>query len=140
MRFVPLKGPMSVELVLEDPLPDDLVGSGWTWNEVPSVVLQQSTMFLFYSSPPGRISKCAAEGPGHRRQQDGVEERWNTEAALCTRRHGVLDGDRRHSHGALGQRRWCILTGAAGVHLGDGTRRRLPWDNQGCHTWLCGQR
>ena len=39
MRFVPLKGPISVELVLEDPLPDDLVGGGWTWNEVPSVVL-----------------------------------------------------------------------------------------------------
>jgi hypothetical protein len=77
--LVPLERPINIELMLEDPLSSDHIGSRGPRYEVPCVVLQQG------SSAPTRVGNVAAKGLGHWRQRCGMVESWNPIAALRTR-------------------------------------------------------
>jgi hypothetical protein len=63
VSLVSVKGPVSLKLMAEDPLPSDDVDAGWTRNkvpclvgQVPCLVGQKSVVLLFHSGAPVGIS------------------------------------------------------------------------------------
>ena len=65
-RLVPFEGAIRLKLVLEDPLVGDDVGPRGSRHEIPSVILQQGTVFLFHCSSPHGVGKSATEGLRYR--------------------------------------------------------------------------
>jgi hypothetical protein len=66
--LVPFQGAVGVELVLEDPFVGDDVGANRTRDKLPSIVGDQSIIFFFHGTAPGRVSEGGADGGGHRRE------------------------------------------------------------------------
>ena len=60
--LVTLQRTVGEELVLENPLAGDNVGMSGARNQIPSLVLKESSMFFFHGGPPIGIGKGTAEG------------------------------------------------------------------------------
>ena len=121
------QGAVSTILVLEDPLAGDHISAQGARHEIPSVVLQKGSMFLFHSSAPVWVGKRATEGLGHWTQLGGGEERRYSETALRARGHGVLvahwwdsNSTRRQGRSRTGGRRG---------------RHARGWRRGGCRGW-----
>jgi hypothetical protein len=69
MSLVPFQGVIGVELVLEDLFADDGVGANRTRDKIPSVVGDQSIIFIFHGTARGWVGEGATDGGGHRREQ-----------------------------------------------------------------------
>ena len=77
------QGSHQTEFVLEDPLPSDNIGLGWTGHKILGVVLEESTVF-FHSCLPNRVSKSASEGLRHRREaQHGRRRAFRSRSLNC---------------------------------------------------------
>jgi hypothetical protein len=63
--LVPFQSAIGVELVLENPFADDDVGANRTRDKLPSIVGDQSIIFFFHGTAPGRVSEGGADGGGH---------------------------------------------------------------------------
>ena len=100
--LVPLKGAIELKLVLENPLASDDVGLRRSRHEVPSVILQESTVFFFHSRSPIGVSESATKGLGHCREGGGVVGGRHPIASLRPRAHSVLVRHWNDSNGALG--------------------------------------
>ena len=85
------QGSHQTEFVLEDPLPSDNIGLGWTGHKILGVVLEESTVFFHSCSPIG-VSNSASEGLWHRRERHNMVGGGHLEAALRMGAHGVLVG------------------------------------------------
>ena len=106
--FVALQSPVSIELMLENPLARDDVGSRGAKHKVPGVVLQQGIIFFHHSSSLIGIGKSTMVGLRDGRQSGGVEDgpSGHLVSTLGARHHGVLVAHRSDSDGALGQGSW----------------------------------
>jgi hypothetical protein len=81
--LVALESSISMKLVLEDPLAGDDVGAGRARNEVPGVVVQESSVFGFHSLVSIWISESATECPRHWRQRSGLVDGREVQADLA---------------------------------------------------------
>jgi hypothetical protein len=74
--------------VLEDPLAGDDVGANRTRDKIPSVVGDQSSIFILHGMTPGQVGEGSADGGGHRREwrrgggRQGEFVGWQPEALL----------------------------------------------------------
>jgi hypothetical protein len=105
MRLVPLERPIRLEFVLEDPLASDNIRPRRSRHEIPGVVCQKSTVFLFHSRSPIGIGQSTTEGLCYRRQRHNMEHNRHPEPALRTHCHVVLIDHWLYSNITLGQRR-----------------------------------
>jgi len=103
--LVPFQRTISLELVLEDPLPGDLISMRWARNQIPGVIPQEGSMLFFHSRPPIGVGEGATEGLRDRRQGSRGEERRLPETEFRTSDHAMLVDDGNHRHGSLGQGR-----------------------------------
>jgi hypothetical protein len=55
--LVPLKSPVSLKIVSEDPLVDDNIGVMGMWNQVPSFVGHEGGVLFLHSLPPMKIGE-----------------------------------------------------------------------------------
>jgi hypothetical protein len=60
--FVAIKGPVSTELVREDPLAGDNVGALRSGNPLPGPIADQSSVLFLHSHTPMRIGKRSTSG------------------------------------------------------------------------------
>jgi len=103
--LVPFQRTISLELVLEDPLPDDHIVMWRARNQIPGVIPQEGSMLFFHSRPPIGVGEGATEGLRDRGQWRRGEESRLPEAELRTGDHAMLVDDGDHRHGSLRQRR-----------------------------------
>jgi hypothetical protein len=66
--FVPLQGPVAVQLQLEDPLLGDHVGVEGRGHQVPDVVSLESRVLRFHGTSPLGVGKRTTDSRGHRRK------------------------------------------------------------------------
>jgi hypothetical protein len=66
MRLVPFQGAIRVQLVLEDPFASDNVGANKMRDKITNVVGDQSIIFFFHGTVPGRVNEGGVDGGGHR--------------------------------------------------------------------------
>jgi hypothetical protein len=64
--LIVIKGPVSTELVREDPLTGDNVGALRSGNQFPCPIADQSFVLFFHSHTPMGISKRSTSGGGDR--------------------------------------------------------------------------
>jgi hypothetical protein len=64
--LVAIKGPVSTELVREDPLAGDNVGALRSGNQLPSPIADQGSVFVLHSRMPMGIGKRSMSGGGDR--------------------------------------------------------------------------
>jgi hypothetical protein len=62
--LVEIKGPVSTELVHEDPLADDSIGALRSGNQLPGPIANQGSVFVLHSRTPMGISKRRTSGGG----------------------------------------------------------------------------
>jgi hypothetical protein len=67
--LVPFQGAIGVKLVIEDSFVGDDIGANRMRVKIPSVLGDQSIIFFFYGTTPGRVGEGGADGSGHRREQ-----------------------------------------------------------------------
>jgi hypothetical protein len=67
--LVAIKGPVSTELVREEPLVGDNVGALGSGNQLPSPIADEGPVFVLHSRTPMGISKCSTSGGGDRGQR-----------------------------------------------------------------------
>jgi hypothetical protein len=78
----------------------------WSRHEIPSVVLQKSSMLFLHGGAPTRVSEATTIGLGHRGELRSMELSRNAKAVLSVSRHRVLVGHWLDSNSTLGKRRW----------------------------------
>jgi hypothetical protein len=66
--LVAIKGPVSTELVREDPLAGDNVGALRSGNQLPGPITDQGSVFFLHSRTPMGIGKRSTSGGGDRRR------------------------------------------------------------------------
>jgi hypothetical protein len=71
MGLVAIKGPVSMELVHEDPLAGDNVGAWRSGNQLLGPIADQGPIFVLHSRTPMGISKRSTSGGGDRGQHWG---------------------------------------------------------------------
>jgi hypothetical protein len=64
--LVAIKGPVSTELVCEDPLTGDNVGALWSGNQLPGPIDDQGTVLFLHSRTPMGNDKRNTSGGGDR--------------------------------------------------------------------------
>jgi hypothetical protein len=64
--LVAIKGPVSTELVCEDPLVGDNVGAQRSGNQLPGPIADQGSVFFLHSRTPMGIDKRSTSGGGDR--------------------------------------------------------------------------
>jgi hypothetical protein len=64
--LVPFQGVVVIELVLENPLAGDDVGTNEARDKIPGVVGDQGSKFFFHGTTPIWIDEGGADGGGHR--------------------------------------------------------------------------
>jgi hypothetical protein len=64
--LVPIKGPISTELVREDPLTGDNVGALRSGNQLAGPIADQGSLFVFHSRTPMGIGERSTSGGGDR--------------------------------------------------------------------------
>ena len=85
--------PVGVELVLENPLPSDNIGSWRARHKIPSVILQHCIIFFHHSSSPIGIVQSTTVGLRDGGERCSMVEGRHSKAALGSRCHGMLVGD-----------------------------------------------
>ena len=61
--LVSVQGAISMELMFENPFAGDHIRLGRARDEIPSVVVQESSIFFFHSPTPMVIGKSVTTGP-----------------------------------------------------------------------------
>ena len=93
--LVSIQRAISMKFVLENPFTGDNICLGRTRNEVPSVVVGESSKFLFHGLAPVRIGKSVATRARERGEDLGVQtEARLPEPDLPTGSHTMGIGDR----------------------------------------------
>jgi hypothetical protein len=64
--LIAIKGPVSTELVCEDPLSNDNVGALRSGNQFPGPIADQDSVLFLYSCTPMEIGKRSMSGGGDR--------------------------------------------------------------------------
>jgi hypothetical protein len=64
--LVEIKGPISMEIVCEDPLAGDNVGALRSGNQLPGLIADQGLVFVLHSHTPMGIGKRSTSGGGDR--------------------------------------------------------------------------
>jgi hypothetical protein len=67
MSLVAIKGPVSMELMREDPLARDNVGALRPANQLPSPIADQGSVFVLHTRTPMGIGKRSTSGGGDQR-------------------------------------------------------------------------
>jgi hypothetical protein len=67
--LVPFQGDVGVELMLEDLFAGDDIGANRTRDKILSVFGDQSIIFFYYGTTPGRVGEGDANGGGHWRER-----------------------------------------------------------------------
>jgi len=100
-RFVALQSSVSIELVLENPLASDEVGSRGVRHKIPGVVLQQGIMFFHHSSSPIGIGRSTTIGLRDGVKRSSVVQCWYLKDTLGPHAHSMLVRGWRHRNCAL---------------------------------------
>jgi hypothetical protein len=104
--LVPLQCPVCMELVLENLLARHHVGMRWSRHQLPSVVLQKSSMLFLHGGMPTRVNEATTVGFGHRGEVRSMELSRNAKVVLSASRHRVLVGHWLDSNSTLGKQCW----------------------------------
>jgi hypothetical protein len=135
--LVAIEGPISAELVREDPFAGDDVGALRSWNKVPDPIAHQGPVLVLHSRTPIGIDEGSADGGRdrgrcRRRSRGGEDEsiRQHSEAILCPCDHPmrILRRRDRHHHaltsrGRWPKRGWWSVTRGGRAAANDGRRR-----------------
>jgi hypothetical protein len=87
--LVTVQRAISMKFMFENPFSSDHVGLGGARNEIPSLIVHESSIFIFHGATPVRISKGVAAGPGNWRQSLSMQNSWLNVSRLPTSHHAM---------------------------------------------------